>query len=120
MNDPLKQDARDIEALDRLLAEVAARHPAPSEDFLARLVADAEAEAGAAQLCPPAKALRPGPRAWLAALGGWPALGGLAAAALAGVWIGIAPPASLDSYLTGSVSVDLMPEGLALLEGAEP
>lgn len=34
-------------------------------------------------------------RAALAALGGWPALGGLAAASAAGLWIGLAPPAFL-------------------------
>ncbi|SIT85073.1 hypothetical protein SAMN05421849_2244 [Pontibaca methylaminivorans] len=29
------------------------------------------------------------------ALGGWPALGGLAAASVAGLWIGLAPPSGL-------------------------
>lgn len=36
------------------------------------------------------------------AIGGWPALAGLATATLAGVWIGYAPPASLDG-LTASL-----------------
>lgn len=31
----------------------------------------------------------------LAGLGGWPAVGGLAAASAAGVWLGLAPPAFL-------------------------
>lgn len=43
------------------------------------------------------------------AVGGWPALGGLAAASLSGLWIGLAPPSflpdpveSLASYSSGS------------------
>ena len=34
-----------------------------------------------------------------AALGGWPTLGGLATACLAGLWIGVAPPAFLPDPL---------------------
>lgn len=32
-------------------------------------------------------------------LGGWPAMGGLATAAVMGVWVGISPPASLDGIV---------------------
>lgn len=48
-------------------------------------------------------------RQFLAAVGGWPALGGLAAASLCGLWIGLAPPdflpdpvESYASYTSGS------------------
>ena len=47
--------------------------------------------------------------ALLAALGGWAAVSGLAAATVAGVWLGFSPPAALDSYIGGdtlSVSID--------------
>lgn len=56
----------------------------------ARMLADAAREQRARAAPAPAA---PG---WfgqvLRALGGWPALGGLAAACAAGVWLGIAPP----------------------------
>ncbi|WP_122074183.1 hypothetical protein [Pseudophaeobacter sp. EL27] len=46
---------------------------------------------------------------FISAVGGWPALGGLAAASLTGLWIGLAPPSflpdpveSFASYSSGS------------------
>jgi hypothetical protein len=86
--------------------------PAPSDAVLARVLADAMAAQA------PVRVPRPG---WLAqlrdALGGWPAVGGLATAGVVGLALGIAAPAGLgdltavllgqpaDGYL-----VDLMPE----------
>lgn len=51
----------------------------------------------------------------LAALGGWPALGGLAAASVAGLWIGLAPPSGLPDpvWLLG----DPAQEALVLFAG---
>jgi hypothetical protein len=87
--------------------------PAPSDALLAQVLADAMAAQA-----PVIRTPRPG---WLAqlrdALGGWPAVGGLATAGVVGLAVGIAAPAGLgdltaallgqpaDGYL-----VDLMPE----------
>jgi hypothetical protein len=86
---------------DLTLAFAAARcdaaRPAP-EALLARIEADA-----AAFLPRP----RPEPSVWRRfadALGGWPALGGLATAGVAGFWLGYAPPeaaADLGAALSG-------------------
>ncbi|GGL60481.1 hypothetical protein [Wenxinia marina] len=104
----------DEAALERLLDEVAAARPAPPDDFMTRLLAEAEAaRPRAAVTVGPARA---GLRGWFAAIGGWPALGGLVASTVAGVWIGAAPPSALDGYLTGSLSVDILPDGVTLLE----
>jgi hypothetical protein len=82
--------------------------PEPSAALLARILGDAEAEI--AQRAAPARTV---PRAraavWLeilALLGGWRALGGLATATLAGVWIGFSGAdgvsgSALD-FLTGA------------------
>jgi len=45
-------------------------------------------------------------------LGGWPGLAGLGAAGLAGLWIGLAMPATLPGMTEGPVDyvVDIAPE----------
>ena len=76
-----------------------------SPDLLARVLADAyeEQDALALQALPktsdpvkstPSRGLF---RSVLDAIGGWPALGGLATATVAGIWIGYNPPAALDT-----------------------
>ena len=45
-------------------------------------------------------------RRWLEPLGGWPALGGMVTACAAGIWIGIAPPASLPDPIQFVQSAD--------------
>lgn len=83
----------------------------PGDDLVARVLGDAE------NLHPlPAKAIRPMSRSgrsnWrvrlravMDELGGWPAVAGLAASAMAGIWIGVAAPDPLTSvtqaYLGG-------------------
>lgn len=106
MAEPTKAE---MAALDALLADVAdAPEVAPSDDLMARILADAEAAQG---LAVPVL-LRVGWRNWLAALGGWPALGGMAVAGVAGLWLGVAPPAAVDQLvaelLGETVSVDLL------------
>lgn len=103
--------------LDGFLAAARKHAPAPSAALMARVLADAEAA-----MAPPARpasvgrlAARGHPlRAILSALGGWAGIGGLATAAGAGVWIGIAgiaDPVTLADGLFGSqaLSVELMP-----------
>ena len=74
------------------LARAEAARPAP-EALMARVLADADRER------PPLRAAAPRPgrlAAALAALGGWPALGGLATAGVAGLWLGLSPPAAVE------------------------
>ena len=89
--------------------------PSPSDALMARVLADALAAQPVAAPCPV-----PRPGAWAQlreALGGWPALGGLATAGVMGLAIGIAAPAGLADLATAVLDqgtdtylVDLMPE----------
>lgn len=114
-------DRNDDDRLEVLFAAARATGAQPSDDFLSRLVATAEA----AQPTPVRTASQAAPRrrGWLAVLGGWPALGGLALATAAGFWIGVAPPAGLSALaarLAGqTIDVGLYGEDelLAFLEG---
>lgn len=87
-------------------ARAEARQP-PSADLMARVLADAERSVprsvAARSVVSPARR-RSGWREFIALIGGWPALGGLATAAATGFWIGFAPPATfegLDEQLFG-------------------
>lgn len=93
--------------------------PTPSTDLMARVLEDAEA----AQVRYAAATRSAAPRAGLWArirqgLGGWPAMTGLAAAGLAGVWIGLALPEVLPGLepTAGDYVVDIAPD-LALETG---
>ncbi len=111
---------RDDMDLDDLLAEARGLRPRPSDDLMARILADAEA----------ARPESPRPMArtrwrtpFLAALGGWPALGALAASVVVGLGLGVTQPAGLSglTVLLGAdhVSVDLGLDAdpLTLLDG---
>ncbi len=77
--------------------------PRPSNDLMARVLADAvTTQAGFARVPPQT----PTPPIWhdlFRFLGGWPAMAGLATATVAGVWLGVFPPGFLpdatDAYL---------------------
>ncbi len=76
-----------------------------SDALMARIIADAAAEMPRPVAMAPKRSLG---TALFAALGGWTAISGLAAATVAGVWLGVSPPAALDTFLTGeSLSVAL-------------
>ena len=88
--------------LEALFAEARAAAPDLPEGLAARMLADADAvqQGFAAAPLPqgPDTAPRPG---WFArafaGIGGWPALAGFATATVAGVWIGMSPPALVAS-----------------------
>ncbi|MEL7212761.1 MAG: hypothetical protein AAGK92_08880 [Pseudomonadota bacterium] len=86
--------------------------PQPSDALQMRILADADCT-----LAKPASEVKP--RHWvrdlLQGLGGWPAVAGLATATVAGVWIGISPPALVDT-LIGVQTVEYLPGFNALLE----
>ncbi|QFT93793.1 hypothetical protein FIU86_13155 [Roseovarius sp. THAF9] len=89
---------------DELSAAFAAARrtaPEPDADFLARVLGDAEAvqdRLNEAEVAEREATRRRGARAsvgWrgvFRALGGWPAVTGLSAAAITGLWLGVAPP----------------------------
>ena len=104
------------DALDDFFGAARRAAPRPSDALLARVLSDALAVQAAP--VPTRRPTRPSLLAQLRdALGGWPAVGGLATAGMMGLAIGIAAPAGLgdltaallgqpaDGYL-----VDLMPE----------
>ncbi|MBT8408818.1 MAG: dihydroorotate dehydrogenase [Alphaproteobacteria bacterium] len=95
--------------------------PVASADLMERIYADALAEIPA----PPAPA-RAGLLARISeAIGGWPAMAGLATATVAGIWIGYAQPVGLGVFSAAEETAaafelgDLLPGygGLALEEG---
>lgn len=81
-----------------MLKQIEADVPAPSDDLMARVMADAER-------------LRPVPGARIAGaapsegffeglvalLGGWKGAGGLVTAGVVGLWIGTSPPATIEA-----------------------
>ncbi|MFN3209642.1 MAG: hypothetical protein ACE369_11715 [Roseovarius sp.] len=78
--------------------------PEPEADFLARVLADAETVqdgfAAAAATARAGHAVRPRAGGWrgvFQSLGGWPAMVGLSAAAVTGLWIGAVPPEGLST-----------------------
>lgn len=109
--------------LDDLLAAARADRPTPSPALMARVIADADRlQPRPALRAAPAARSRPGFLAVLAeAFGGRGALAGMAAATLAGVWVGAAQPAAFSVLTAGvwpteSVSVELIPDLFAVLD----
>jgi len=101
--------------LETLFAQVRSDPAELGEDAMARILAAAGA--------PPAPAPRPlggdaGDRGLFDVLGGWLGMGGLAAATLAGLWIGIMPPAGVGDLTAGvfggPVSVEASVEDILL------
>lgn len=92
--------------LERFFAAAKAEAPMPSGDFMARVLAEAEAaQAGFAQPPAPARGTRPGVWATISGLfGGSIGLGGMATAALAGLWIGFAGAENLAGYWPGATA----------------
>ena len=85
--------------LDALFAEAQQATPEPSPEFMARLTAEALAEQPQRR----AAVKRGGfwSEIW-AAIGGAPALAGLAVAGVAGLWLGIYPPAAVKEVIWGA------------------
>lgn len=101
--------------LETLFQQTRAVRPEPGDALMARVLEEAETHLPAAPTRAP---VRGGSGGLFDGIGGWFGLGGLVAAGLAGLWIGIMPPAAVDSLtygvLGGPVSVDASVEGLLL------
>lgn len=113
MSDPKYDD------LDDLFADVRKVPVAPSDALMARVLGDAA-------MAQPKNASkrRPEPNIWMRmmdAIGGWPSVGSLAAATVAGIWVGVAPPTSVQdftaSFIGDEVSLELMPTSFAFADG---
>ncbi|NAZ37202.1 hypothetical protein [Rubellimicrobium sp. CFH 75288] len=84
---------RSDDDLEALFAEARRAPSSVSPELMARVLADAAAAMPRPRLAGgPAAAGIGEPPGWWPLLGGWPAMAGLAAAALAGFWIGVAQP----------------------------
>lgn len=119
-------DLLDDAALDALFASVRANPPLPSAAVMTRLC-DAALAAQPVQRpdLPARPANRDARRAapWrramaplLEAIGGWPALAGLATAGVAGLWIGFNPPQALTVWTGPGDLTMLAPYDLSLLD----
>ena len=108
-----KRPLNDLE-LDGLFSAARDAAPVPSEDLMARILADAEARIAAVET---PDAPRRGVFAGvLGLIGGWPAAAGLVTATMAGLAIGLVTPETLDDltggYLASATAYeleDLMP-----------
>ncbi|WP_323785125.1 hypothetical protein [Thalassovita sp.] len=108
---------RDLDTLELLFD--AARHQAddPSADLMQRVLDDALTEQRRQGVSVSGGVARPRLlRQFLATIGGWPAVAGLATASVVGLWIGVNPPATVadtaEAYLSSgadSYLVDMMP-----------
>jgi hypothetical protein len=100
--------------MDALFAEAAHAAPTPSAELLKRIVADADT-VGAARQSSTTRPRRGLFETLVASLGGWPAVAGLATAAVVGIWIGYVAPDTLNeltgpSQTTGTYELgDLIP-----------
>ncbi|MEM9785544.1 MAG: hypothetical protein AAF801_03525 [Pseudomonadota bacterium] len=103
--------------LDDLFAEARSVSPEPSDALVARVLADAARPSVIAPGNKPGLLDR-----LLDMIGGWPAAGGLVAATLSGLWLGIAPPASVEDFtavlLGDQVAVGILSEDIAFDMGA--
>lgn len=97
----------DDEFLDDIFGTAKARSAVVPDDLMARVMADAQG-ALAKPDGAPKQSLFAG---FFDIIGGWPSVGGLAMAGVAGLWFGVSPPAALSTWtaeLIGApVSVDL-------------
>lgn len=109
----------DDKKLDALFGEVRSDPVEPSSDIMARVLADAAAMQPVAAAQSVAK--NPLGSRILSAIGGWPALSGVAAAGVAGLWIGLVPPDAVDVWMAEalgqSTEVSLIDEFSILDEG---
>lgn len=113
----------DEKLLEAAFAQARTPDTAPSEGLMDRIMIDADSVLADASVPAAPTGAKQGFGAMiLDAVGGWPSLSGLAAATVAGVWIGVAAPAALTNISTGiwgdTIEVPLLENDLlAGLEG---
>ncbi len=118
----MKMTKTDETALEDVFARIRAEDVPVRDALLDRIMLDADTVLAERQQTTPT-ASRPGLGAMLLdAIGGWPSFSGLAAATVAGVWIGVAPPDAIGnlsaSIWGGTIEVPLLESDALLgLEG---
>ena len=105
----MTKNQNDMADLDGLFAAARAQVPGPSDDLMARVLADAQAEQATLAVTAARPTVRPAGRfeQMFRVLGGWPAMGGLATASVVGLWLGINPPVPLQAVSGGYLSPDV-------------
>lgn len=97
--------------LDDTFAVMAASAVQPSEALLNAIMMDADSVL-AVPITPRARAKSSFGAMILDVIGGWPSFSGLAAATVAGLWIGVSPPAAISDisagYLGSTVEIQLL------------
>lgn len=119
-----KDDAPGLDAFFDAAREEA---PQPSADFLSRMTEealDAQLAQSAARRGTAARGAAGLWRQFRQVLGGWPGIAGLTAACVAGIWLGVSPPAGLSDLLEadtaglGTLGLDpVSAYDLAMMEG---
>ncbi len=111
-----------LEELEDLFAAARSARPGMPAHLNTAILADAARAQAGFSAARPARAVRqPKWRQLVEAIGGWPAMGGLAAASAAGLWIGMAPPSFvpdpvvLAGYEDSSTAVPYDSYDLALM-----
>lgn len=113
----------DEQMLDAAFAQMRVQDVAPRDDLLDRIMLDADAVLADRAVTPASNSSKTGFGAMLLDLiGGWPSLGGLAAATVAGLWIGVVQPTALTDFSAGllgsTIEVPLLDSDIfAALEG---
>lgn len=80
--------------------------PVVPDGLMARMIADAQAETDRRAQIAAASAPKSVWSQIMGAVGGWPALAGLSAATLTGVWIGLNPPAAVSDTMAQVLGQD--------------
>ncbi|SEL10114.1 hypothetical protein SAMN05443999_103303 [Roseovarius azorensis] len=106
---PMKDEERDMNGLEAYFDAARAERAAPSADLMARIIADAQAVQMAARSPAPRRRAGLGEQ-FYRLIGGWPAMAGLATAAVAGVWLGTSLPEGLLGPGEAAYLVDVTPE----------
>ena len=112
----------DDTALDLFFAEARQSAPEPSAVFLGRILAQAEEVQAGFCAAPAQPAVRRGVRAGglgmlLALLWGWGGIGGMATAAVAGVWIGFAGSDTFAQVAGYATTTETATESALLADG---
>ena len=92
----MNDDIEEFPELNSLFAAARKAGVKPSDALMARVLADADAVQAGFQTTatPPMRASRM--QQLFRVLGGWPSIGGLVAATVTGIWIGVNPPSGLS------------------------
>ncbi|MBS9716987.1 hypothetical protein ACFFUT_08840 [Pseudohalocynthiibacter aestuariivivens] len=109
----MTEEKFDSGALEGLFDLARTEKHVPSSDLIVRVLADADTEQAVCRVTSskPSEARESRLAVVFRAIGGWPAIAGMATATVAGIWIGLSPPATLEdissSILTGETDAYL-------------